>query len=183
MNRLFAIVLLAWSIAVGQEEATVNHALAGCGPANVSFDVKNDGAHHPTVTSNPDKAVVYVIENQRSGCFLCDTSVKLGVDGSWVAATKGNSYTFFSVDPGDHHLCSAMQASSRNADTVAVTGFTAEAGKAYYFRVRLTDRNNSGTGAVQWVVDLDAINVDQGLFLIASYAHSTSHQRKQIQSQ
>lgn len=188
ISKLAPIIFVAWSVAGGQNEtevgSTLKRALAGCGPANVYFEVKNESAHHPTAPTDAGKAVVYVVENQRAGCFMCDTTVKVGLDGNWVAATKGNSYAFFSVEPGDHHLCSAMQAySSRGADTTALASFTAEAGKTYYFRARLTDRNNSGTGGVLWGLDLDPINADQGEFLAASYPHSTSHQRKQTQSQ
>jgi hypothetical protein len=56
--------------------------------------------------------------------------------------------------------------------------FTAEAGKIYYFRVRLTDQNNSGKGGVNWALDLESIDGDQGQFLIASYGFSTYRQRK-----
>jgi Protein of unknown function (DUF2846) len=183
MNNLVAIVLLAWSVSTSQDQATVSREPAGCGPAKVQFDVKTDGAHHPTAPPDPDKAVVYVVENQRAGCFMCSTTIKVGLDGGWVAATKGNSYTFFSVAPGDHHLCATFQAYSSSADTTAVAGFNAEAGKVYYFRARLTDRNNSGQGGVLWALDLDPINGEEGQFLTASYAYSTSHQRKQTQSQ
>jgi hypothetical protein len=178
MNSLVAIVLLAWSMSSSQEQGTAGRAPAACGPASVSFDVKNDGASHPTAPPDPDKAVVYVVENLRAGCFMCDTTVKLGLDGSWVAATKANSYAFFSVEPGDRHVCAALQAGNPRAETVSLAGFTAEAGKTYYFRARLTDRNNSGKGGVQWALDLDPINSDEGQFLITQYPHSTSHRRK-----
>lgn len=178
MNSIVAIVLFAWSVSASQDQATANHAPAGCGPASVLLDVKTDSARHPTAPSDPDKAVVYVVENQRAGCFMCDTTIKVGLDGGWVAATKGNSYAFFSVEPGDHHLCATLQAHPSGTENTSLAAFTAEAGKVYYFRARLTDRNNSGTGGVFWALDLDPINGDQGQFLIASYAHSTSHQRK-----
>jgi hypothetical protein len=53
-----------------------------------------------------------------------------------------------------------------------MAGFTAEAGKAYYFRAKLF----SGHG--DYSFDLDLINSDEGKFLVASSTFSVSHAQK-----
>jgi Protein of unknown function (DUF2846) len=163
---------------VAKDQATPRHARAACGSGNVLFDVKSGKSHHPMAQPAEDKALVYVVENLRAGCFLCDTTARVGLDGAWVGAAKGNSYFFFAVEPGEHHLCADLQAVPAASETTSLASFTAEAGKTYYFRVRLTDQNNSGKGGVNWAVDLEPIDSDQAQFLIASYGVSTSRRRK-----
>ena len=51
----------------------------------------------------------------------------------------------------------------------SMAGFTAEAGKVYYFRARLFP------GHGDYSVDLDLINSDEGKFLVASSAFCVSH--------
>lgn len=178
MKNIVAVVLLFGATSVAQDQAAIRHARAGCGSRNVQFDVKTDKSHHPMAQPAPDKAQAYVVENLRAGCFLCDTTTRIGLDGAWVGATKGNSYFFFSVEPGEHHLCAGLQSVPSSSETTCLASFTAEAGKIYYFRVRLTDQNNSGKGGVNWALDLEPIDGDQGQFLIASYGFSTYRQRK-----
>ncbi len=178
MKNIIAIVLVLGAVAVSQDQATVGHTRTACGPANVQFDVKTDQNHHPVAQPAPDKAVAYVVENLRAGCFLCDTTTRFGLDGAWVGANKGNSYFFFPLEPGEHHLCAEMQSEPSSSETTCLASFTAEAGKIYYFRARLTDRNNSGKGGVDWALDLEPLDGDEGQFLIASYGYSTYHQKK-----
>jgi hypothetical protein len=178
MKNLVAVVLLWGVVSVAQEQAIIGHARAGCGSGNVQFEVKTDPSHHPTAQPAPDKALAYVVENLRAGCFLCDTTTKVGLDGAWVGATKDNSYFSFSVEPGEHHLCAELQSVPSGSETISLANVTAEAGKVYYFRARLTDQNNSGKGGVDWAVDLEPINSDEGQLLIASYGVSTYRQKK-----
>ena len=178
MNSLIAVLFLAAAASSIQDQSPAASVPAACGPAGVQFEVKTDKAQPPTAPPEADQALVVVVENLRAGCFMCDTTIKLGLDGSWMAATKGNSYASFPVAPGDHHLCAALQVSPAGPDHVALSGFTAEAGRIYYFRARLTDRNNSGKGGVEWALDLDPIHADQGQYLAASYPHSVAQRRK-----
>lgn len=161
-------------------QPTVSHARASCGSGNIQFEVKTekaDKSHHPAQPA-PDKALAYVVENRRAGCFLCDTTTRIGLDGAWVGATRDNSYFSFSVEPGEHHLCADLQFVPSSSETTSLASFTAEAGKTYYFRARLTDQNNSGKGPVDLALDLEPIDSDQGQFLIASYGVSTYRQKK-----
>jgi hypothetical protein len=59
---------------------------------------------------------------------------------------------------------------------VALTNFSAESGKAYYFEARIIE-HDEGLGA-WFTVDLGPVNGDEGQLLIASSAFSTSHPKK-----
>ena len=160
-----------------KDQARVAHARASCGTGSVQFEVKTE-KKHPGAQPAPDKALVYGVENLRAGCFLCDTTTKIGLDGTWIGATKGNSYLSFSLDPGEHHLCANLQSEPSGSDTTSLASFTADAGGTYYFRVRLTDQNNSGKGGVQWALDLEPLDSDQGQFMIESYEASSYRKKK-----
>jgi len=178
MKNAAAGILLLATASFAQDTAPA-HPRGACGSPNVQFEVKNEKADKKNSPAQPsDKALVYVIENQRAGCFMCDTTTRFGMDGNWLGATKGNSYFSFSADPGDHHLCADLQAVTPGSETVSLTSFNAEAGKTYYFRARLTDQNNSGRGGVDWALDLEAINGDEGQFLVSSYELSSHKQKK-----
>jgi len=175
------LVIFFASAVVAQNPAQVPHA-AACGPMNIRFQVTID----PGQTSPPEietgKALIYVVEDQKFKA-VNDVTARIGLDGSWVGATRGNSYLFFSVEPGEHHLCadwvSKLVPSGRE---VSLFGFTAEAGKTYYFRARTTggppsamDRNGLGDMAA---IDLDLINSDEGKLLVSSSPVSISHAKK-----
>jgi hypothetical protein len=162
------------------QSATTNPR-ASCGPATVQFEVRNEKKtekKHPLDGPAPNQALVYVVENLRAGCFLCDTTTKIGLDGNWVGATKGNSYFSFPLGPGEHHLCASLQSDSSGPETTSLAGFSADAGATYYFRARLTDQNNSGKGGVKWALDLDPLDSDQAQFMIDSYEQSSYRKKK-----
>jgi hypothetical protein len=171
MKALLTILLLASSLAFAQDPAAVGAAEAACGPKDVNFDAKPDVTQHPTPQPDVGKALVYVV--QEFGEIQCENCAltRVGLDGKWVGANQGNSYLFFSADPGERHLClnwqSRLKARSR---VVALANFTAEAGKVYYFRGRIF------FGAY---FDLDPINSDQGKLLVALSGFSISHPRNQ----
>ncbi len=160
-----------------KDQPTATRPRASCGSASVQFEIKTE-KKRPLAQPAPDKALVYVVENLRAGCFLCDTTTKIGLDGTWMGATKGNSYLSFSLDPGEHHLCAKLQSESSSSETTSLASFIADAGGTYYFRVRLTDQNNSGKGGVQWALDLDPLDRDQGQFMIESYEASSYRKKK-----
>ena len=67
---------------------------------------------------------------------------RFGVDGTWVGANGFRSYFFFTVEPGEHRLCTNMQSKLQRQvkSSAAATSFTAEAGKSYYFKTKTPDR-------------------------------------------
>jgi hypothetical protein len=75
-----------------------------CGGAQ--FEVTTLKSQHPVVQPDAEKAVVYFIEDDDSAYpWGRKPTIRAGLDGSWVGATHSNSFFYFSVAPGEHHLC------------------------------------------------------------------------------
>jgi len=166
MGMVLAMVCLA--SAAAEDRAAVARALSACGPDEVRFEVQTR-ATGPVAEPGADKALVYVIEvfNKVSN-ELGEPIVRVGLDGAWVGATKGDSYFSFSVSAGEHHLCTEWQSQfQRLSKNVALANFAAEEGKTYYFRARITELN------LAFTFDLDPVNEDEGKLLVASSAFST----------
>ncbi len=92
--------------------------------------------------SDEGEAQLYILEVQDHVAicpFGCGETVKLGLDGRWAGATKGNSFLVLPVESGEHHLCVEWDAHAwRLHKHVQLAGFSAEKGKSYYFRVHIT---------------------------------------------
>jgi hypothetical protein len=179
MKMGFALVVLAaFAVAVAQDNPTSTQTNIACGPLDVYFDAKVS-ATHSIGQPESGKALVYVAEDFRKAPGeLGNPTLRIGVDGSWIGAVRADSYLFFSVDPGEHHLCTSWQSRlERLSRLVGFARFTAEPGKTYYFRARVT-YSTTGTGAANMNLDLERIDPDQGQFLVASYHQSNSHPKK-----
>jgi hypothetical protein len=156
--KIALILFLLASPALAQNKTDTTGALSACGPANVKFEVKPDQTQ-PLSEPPSGKALVYVIEDEVE-CLRAApcTTIRIGLDGSWVGATHGNTHFSFSVLPGDHHLCSNWQSKPKDPSCFySLANFTAEAGKVYYFRARVWTR-----------LDLDPVNSDEGRYLVAT---------------
>jgi hypothetical protein len=81
-----------------------------CGAKQAKFDVKTDKGQHPAVHPSEGKALVYFVEDDTEFGSFPKPTTRAGLDGKWVGATHGNSYIYFSVDPGERHLCASWQA-------------------------------------------------------------------------
>jgi hypothetical protein len=147
-----------------------------CGPKEVRFDAQT--APGQSITVEPGKALVVVNEvfNRVPG-ELGNPTIRIGLDGAWMGATRANSYISFLVEPGEHHLCTNWQSHlKRLSREAAFTSFTAEAGKTYYFSARVGYQ--SAGDAVAMTLDLQPLNPDEGQYLVASNPASTSHPKK-----
>ena len=112
----------------------------------------------------------------------CDPTLRLGLDGAWVGATKADSYFAISIDPGVHHLC------TNNGKSVGMDSFTAEAGKVYYYEANVTitatrehfngfagGQPVSGSGTqVDKEFNFSQVNEDEGKYRIKVSALATS---------
>lgn len=147
-----------------------------CGPQEVRFDAKAAPGQPNNI--EPGKALVYVNEVfHKVPGELGNPTIRVGLDGTWMGATRANSYISFLVEPGDHHLCTNWQSHlKRLSREAAFTGFTAEAGKTYYFSAHVG--YESAGNAVAMTLDLQPLNPDEGQYLVASNPASTSHPRK-----
>jgi hypothetical protein len=144
---------------------------AACGPQKVSFSVKLDESPHTPAQPEPGKALVYFFHDAGTSMTVGYPTVKIGMDGAWVGANHGNSYFSVSVEPGEHHMCATLQ-SSLVAQRVELVHFTAEPGKAYYYRTRLPVSRSVE------LLELDPIDNDQGRYLIAFFPVAVSHPKK-----
>ena len=170
MKILFPLILLSCAV-FAQDEAAIAKAKSACGPDNIFFDVYTGEETHALATPAPGKALVFVI-GENVTCAACDVTVRVGMDSAWAGAIEGSSWIAMNVEPGEHHLCTNWQSSlAGRRRHVALAGFTAENGKVYFFRLRVNTREEP-------VLDLDAINGDEGRYLVAEYRASEFHARK-----
>jgi hypothetical protein len=181
MKAALVVILLAVS-ALAQDVSTAA-AESACGPSDAQFAIKTKVGEHPPAQPDPGRALVYVIEEQKFRAFR-DVTARVGLDGAWVGANRGNSYLSLSVDPGEHHLCTDWISDwLPGGRLVSLANFTAEPGKIYYFRARTTG-GPSGIGDGKWEaaegasIDLDRVNSDEGKLLVASSVLSVSHPKK-----
>jgi hypothetical protein len=143
----------------------------GCGSEHVSFKVNLDESQHALAQPEPGKARVYFIHDAGTGSTLGYPTVKVAMDGAWLGANHGNSYFSVSAEPGEHHVCITLQ-SSLVAQRVELAHFTAAADTIYYFRTRLVLSR-----AID-LLELEAIDSDQGKYLIATFPLAVSHPKK-----
>jgi hypothetical protein len=171
MKTLFAVLALC-AAALAQSVASSPAVAPGCGSANVKFDVKAEKSQHPMVQPKSGKAIVYFVEDDNSFESFPKPTTRVGVDGAWVGANHGDSYFYFAVDPGEHHLCASWQSfvGFGMKETSAAAHFTAEAGQAYFFRVKNVWLRDHGNGHVE-LLPLDS---DEGQLLASKFALSMS---------
>src|SRR5262245_51509116 len=171
MRNLGAILLFClFASPVFAQDPSVS-CNGGCGPSEGQFDVTS-GKSHPAAKPESGKALVYVIEDIERG-----PTMRLGLDGAWIGANKGKSYFFFSLDPGDHQVCTKWQSGvfKKTAERMgsAIT-LTAEAGKTYYLRIQAFERNHRKGINGDWTVKLEPVETAEGQFLVSSSWFSTS---------
>jgi hypothetical protein len=177
---VFLVGLIAASVSA-QDSAPAFSPLSACGSMNVMFQIKMADSQSPKVTPEPGKALVYVIEDQQFKAAK-DVIVRVGLDGAWVGATRGDSYLAFPVEPGEHHLCAnIMTGLLSTGRRVSLFGLTTEAGGVYYLRARTIGGPSSAldrNGLEDTIsIDLDLVNRDEGKFLVTFSSRSVSNAR------
>ena len=167
------------SPAFAQGQAAAARAAAGCGPNEVKFDVKTDKKQYPIGQPESGKALVYVFADESAdngGIHIGGLTTRIGLDGAWVGANRGKSYFFFSVDPGDHRLCTNWQSGvSSRSNLGSATTLSVEAGKIYYFR---TSHYFIPEGQRQVGMKLEPLDATEAQLLIAFCSLSTSRPKK-----
>ena len=163
-----------------QDLRTTAAAQQACGPAEVKFDTKDGLQEHPVLTqASQDKALVYLIQQDGTlaeSCIgTCRTLVKVGLDGRWVGATWGNSFLSASVPSGDHHFCVAWESREKKLQqVVALHALHAEAGKSYFFGIRLASVGGSGG---TYALELFPLDADEARMRLEGYPLSTVRPR------
>jgi hypothetical protein len=170
---LFAVFCFAQT-SFAQDSSPLAAAEAACGPQDAQFDARaaKTQAEQSPAQPAPGKSLVYVVEVfDKAQNQIAKPTLRVGLDGKWVGADKSNSYLAFSVDPGEHHLCTRWQSSwKRFSSKAAFASLTADPGRVYYFRARIIE----GTGS-NFALDFAPVNEDEGKYLVASSAPSVSH--------
>ncbi len=154
-----------------QDPAPAVSTRGGCGPSEKYFDVKTDKKQHPVSPADSGKALIYVFEDIERG-----PTMRVGLDGAWVGANKGKSYFFFSVDPGDHQVCTNWQSGTFKETSKRIgsaTTLKAEAGKVYYLRTQVYERSERDVN-----VKFEPVEAAEGQFLISASAFSTFQPKK-----
>jgi len=174
MKTLLVVFLFTWPVWTnGQDQGAGGLPVTGCGPAHVEFEVKTDKNQHPTGQLEPGKALVYVFGDERRSphvAYLGGPTVQVGVDGTWMGATRFQSYFFFPVTDGEHRLCVGWQSNiAKVARVRRATNFTAQAGEVYYFRI-VSERRQDREMEV-WIEPVDGA---EGALLISSSGLATS---------
>jgi len=180
MMRILLVILFMASVAFAQDQTEVARMAAGCGPNSIQFEVKTDKKLHPVAQPEAVKAVVYIFRDEITDNIgdISDVTTRVGIDGSWVGANGHKSYFFFTLNPGDHRLCTERQSSFKSQLKIAAAkSFTAEAGKVYYFRTHTPDQPLPGEA-----VEVVRIDPAQAQLLIPQFAHSTFTIKKESSS-
>ncbi len=167
--RVIAIIVVLAGSAFAQVAPA--DSMAACGRANVSFKVKLDQSQHTVMPPAPGKARIYFLQEAGTDYTFGFPTVKMAMDGAWVGANHGNSYFSVSVEPGEHHICVMLQ-SALVEQRVELAHFTAEADKVYYYRTRLLLSRGLE------LLELDAIDSDQGKYLVSTFPLGISSVKK-----
>jgi len=179
MKRFVLLLLVCAAPVIAQDRSTDLRAAAGCGPTATEFSVKVDKNQHVVTQPQPGKALVYVIaeENPDDSYNIGDITTRVGLDGTWVGANYGESYLSFPLAPGEHHVCVDWQSSLASRQQLSgAAELTAEAGKTYYFRTRISPSGLAGgRREALWLKQVDSA---EGLLLLSKAGQSTWKEKK-----
>jgi Protein of unknown function (DUF2846) len=169
-SSIFVIALLLSSPLFSQDQLV--SLPPACGDLSVSMAVNLDANRHSIQQPEPGKALIYFIQDTGKMAMLGYPTTKIGIDGKWAGANKKDSYFSVAVEPGEHHLCAAIQSSFITND-LEFAHLAAEAGKTYYFRTRIFFAEKSAE-----YFSLAPADIDEASYLVKSYPLAISHARK-----
>jgi len=137
--------------------------------------VKSD---HTIARPEPGRAALYVIEQVQQNIVClggCPSTVRIGVDGAWAAAVKHDSYALFSIEPGEHHLCSDWTFRDKSAIRLSATTVKAQPGVIYYYLIELSYH---GPDDERGFIKIKSIDSAQGQALVSTRRLTTLQPRK-----
>ena len=157
----------------------IQQAEAACGDPMAKFKVQQPGTLiQPTVSIGEDAARVYILQDvvipYKPGQNMAwEPTIKVGLNGKWIGATRGRSYIVLPVKAGENHFCGQVQLSRLMwPSRCFLTGNTAllrlhvAAGQTYYVRAK-TYRIDLGDYGFVCSINLDTVNSDEGRLLLA----------------
>jgi len=150
----------------------------GCGSENIKFNVSTDKSSRLIAKPEAGKATIVFLQDDDKFFSRPRPTTRFGLDGTWIGATRSNSYFSVSVDPGEHHLCANWQnfigvTFGTGTDTAA-SHFTAEPGGVYFFIAR-NAYNKHDTPPEVRLLPLDS---DEGQLLTGKYSLVASRPKK-----
>ncbi|MFZ0963763.1 MAG: DUF2846 domain-containing protein [Terriglobia bacterium] len=171
------IIFLMASAVLARAQTGEMRTTPSCGPGQFNFEVQTNKGSHQLGQAEAGKALVYFLQDDSELVGESGHTNRLGVDGRWVGATHGDSYFYFSLDPGEHHLCASWQKGALPglANHVAEAHFKAEAGGVYFFKAknfRFTDRRATSG------ISLGPVDGDEGKLMVSKYSFSTFQHKK-----
>jgi len=177
MHKFIFLAFLFVVPAFGQNQTSDAFTSAGCGPKEVSFQVKVDKNHHATGQVAPQEALIYIFNEETRDSditYIGAPTIRVGVDGTWVGANSSRSYFFFALPSGEHRLCVAMQGFAGDKyHASAASAIAVDLGKTYYFRT-ITERRQKREPGVK----LESIDSAEGSLAIANCGLAVSHPKK-----
>lgn len=141
-----------------------------CGDEKTVIEVSTHKHGPAPVPPQPGTAKAVFIEVADKNALPVTTRV--AIDGTWLGANKENSYFESPLLPGEHHVCADWQLNRRFIrDYPGFDLFTAEAGKTYYFLIKVSwNRNVEPVQVTRYdgsmSLDLSRVNEDQGQYLV-----------------
>ncbi|HKW90190.1 MAG TPA: DUF2846 domain-containing protein [Candidatus Acidoferrales bacterium] len=186
MRPLVSILVLAAPLVFAPN--SMAQSGPGCGQTDTKFDVSTTKQRPAAPDIQSGKALVYILQDDLKYNWAPRPTTRFAIDGAWIGATHGSSYFYIFVDPGEHHICANWQSATTGLAwlgpkrSTAATGFTAEAGKTYYFRAQdilHTEQNdNVNTIKPEPEVLLSSLDPDEAQVLMNTFSFSSSHPKK-----
>lgn len=150
-----------------------------CGKENAKLEVTTQLNPPPLASPEAGKAQIVFLETENTGGQFINPGdeARIGIDGAWTGATKGDSYFVAAMSPGQHHLCvNLVKDTDSEWNGTAVTSVNVEQGKVYYYRVKILHLRIGPwpTGDTIQSLDLTPVNEDEGKYLVNSLALATA---------
>jgi hypothetical protein len=171
--KLVGALVLAITLAFAKRSSAATLPDA-CGDDKTTFDVKvQKDQPAPALPDAVNAQIVFIEKFDNVGlCVGCEVTTRVGVDGKWVGADRGNSYFSYTVTPAEHHLCVNWQGVQGHGPA----SFKAEPGKVYYFAINVKIRQDQS--GMEQHLDLAALNESEGKYLVKNSALAAATPKK-----
>lgn len=147
----------------------------GCGDDSIKFDAKQEKDNPGLPALADGKALIIFVETPPSSKWV--SKVRFGIDGSWVGATKGESYFTVIVDPGKHDFCASAEVPSQMTKTFTkMASMTIEAGKVYYLEAAINVIGGGNAGIAAF--DFAQLSEQDGKYRLKAWKFATSKPKK-----
>jgi hypothetical protein len=166
MKQLVAMLSFCVCLAAGLTARCTTLPNA-CGDDTVKLDISLQNRVLPA--ANADSATVVFVQRLSEACVGCSIT-RVGFDGAWIGADKGNSFFSATMAPGEHHVCAYWEAPlAKIENRIGLLDFEALAGQIYYFEIEVGPRGKDIP-----VMRLKPISGDMGAFLVSRSKESVA---------